>query len=173
MADRWLPLKLVAMAAGSFAFAFSLVPLYDVFCEITGLGGRVTQTTTALEEQADTTRTVRIEFTTTVNESAPYRFESSVASMDIVPGRIYDATFIAQNLTDDARVAQAIPSVYPGKATNYLRKTECFCFNNQPFTAGEEKTMPVRFMIDPDLPGYIDTITLAYTFFNIERTAAR
>jgi cytochrome c oxidase assembly protein subunit 11 len=173
MQDRWLPFKLLAMAGCAFAFAFSLVPLYDAFCELTGFGGRTNETPVALVESAGDTRTVTIEFLTTVNEYAPYEFESSVRSMEVVPGKIYDATFFASNLTQSSRTAQAIPSVYPNKAANFLRKTECFCFNNQPFEAGERKEMPVRFMVDRDLPEYIDTITLSYTFFNIENTAAR
>lgn len=171
MGDRWLSLKLLAGAAGMFAFAFSLVPLYDVFCELTGFGGRTNEAPLALVEQAGEQRMVTIQFTTTVNEYAPYAFEPEVNSMQIEVGKIYDANFIARNLTDSNRIAQAIPSVYPNLAGAHLKKTECFCFNNQPFGAQETKNMPLRFMIDRDLPGYIDTITLEYTFFNIDATA--
>ncbi|MEL7022488.1 MAG: cytochrome c oxidase assembly protein [Pseudomonadota bacterium] len=173
MEDRWLPLKLTAMAVAGFGFAFSLVPLYDAFCDLTGFGGRTNETPVALIESAGDERTITIEFMTTVNQYAPYSFESEVRSMEVVPGKVYDANFVASNLSQSDRVAQAIPSVYPNKAASYLKKTECFCFNNQPFQAGERKDMPVRFMIDRDIPDYIDTITLAYTFFNIENTVAR
>ncbi len=172
MGDRWLPLKLVAMAACAFGFAFSLIPLYDVFCEVTGFGGRTNETPLELTAVAGDDRVITIQFLTTVNQYAPYDFESSVRSMEVVPGEIYDAVFFASNLTENDKVAQAIPSVYPNKAAGYLNKTECFCFNNQPFEAGERKEMPVRFMIDPELPDYIDTITLSYTFFDIENVAA-
>ena len=170
--DRWLPLKLIGMSAGMFAFAYSLVPLYDVFCELTGFGGRTNETPVVLTEEAGETRIVTVQFTTTVNEYAPYTFEPNVKSMDIEVGKIYDAVFTAENLTDKPRVAQAIPSVYPNKAGVHLKKTECFCFNNQPFEGLEAKEMPVRFMIDRDLPSYIDTITLEYTFFNMDATAS-
>lgn len=169
--DRWLPLKLVAMTAGMFAFAFSLVPLYDAFCELTGFGGRTNTAPVAVSESA-TGRTVTIQFTTTVNELAPYAFEPVVDSMEVEVGRLYDATFLARNLTEAARVGQAIPSVVPNRAGAFFRKTECFCFNNQPFEGGETKEMPLVFMVDRGLPDYIDTITLSYTFFNIDSAAA-
>lgn len=159
------------MTAGMFAFSFSLVPLYDVFCELTGFGGRTNTAPVAVSEQADETRSITVQFTTTVNEYAPYAFEPSVTSMQVTPGKLYDATFIAANLTDEMRIGQAIPSVYPNKAAVHLKKTECFCFNNQPFEGGESKEMPLRFMVDRDLPSYIDTITLSYTFFNIDASA--
>ena len=170
-ADRWLPLKLVALAAGTFAFAFALVPLYDAFCELTGFGGRTNTAPVAVTE-AETGRTVTVQFTTTVNELAPYDFEPAVSSMQIEVGKVYDATFIARNLTGQARVGQAIPSVVPNRAGAFFRKTECFCFDNQPFDGGETKEMPLVFMVDRGLPDYIDTITLSYTFFNIDSAAA-
>ena len=169
--DRWLPLKLVGMTVGMFAFAFSLVPLYDAFCELTGFGGRTNTAPVAVTESS-TGRTVTVQFTTTVNELAPYDFEPVVTSMEVEVGKVYDATFIARNLTQAARVGQAIPSVVPNRAGEFFRKTECFCFNNQPFEGGETKEMPLVFMVDSGLPDYIDTITLSYTFFNIESAAA-
>lgn len=168
--DRWLPLKLVAMTAAMFGFAFSLIPLYDAFCEITGFGGR-TNTAPVVVTETDTGRMVTVQFTTTVNELAPYAFKPSVQSMEVEVGKVYDATFIAENLTSAGRVGQAIPSVVPNRAGEFFRKTECFCFNNQPFEGGETKEMPLVFMVDRGLPEYIDTITLSYTFFNIESAA--
>ncbi|MEM6809467.1 MAG: cytochrome c oxidase assembly protein [Pseudomonadota bacterium] len=168
--DRWLSLKLVAMTAAMFGFAFSLVPLYDAFCELTGFGGRTNTAPVALIE-TDTGRMVTVQFTTTVNEYAPYAFQPSVSSMEVEVGKVYDATFIAENLTSKNRVGQAIPSVVPNRAGEFFRKTECFCFNNQPFEGGETKEMPLVFMVDRGLPEYIDTITLSYTFFNIESAA--
>ena len=168
--DRWLPLKLVAMTAAMFGFAFSLIPLYDAFCEITGFGGRTNTAPVAVTE-TDSGRMVTVQFTTTVNELAPYAFKPSVQSMEVEVGKVYDATFIAENLTSAGRVGQAIPSVVPNRAGEFFRKTECFCFNNQPFEGGETKEMPLVCMVDRGLPEYIDTITLSYTFFNIESAA--
>jgi cytochrome c oxidase assembly protein subunit 11 len=82
---------------------------------------------------------------------------------------MYEAFFVARNLTDQPRVAQAVPSVAPQQAAKYFRKLDCFCFTTQVFAPGEEKRMPVRFVIDSDLPDYIETITLSYTFFDATR----
>jgi len=89
--------------------------------------------------------------------------------MTVHPGGMYEAIFIARNLTDKAKIAQAVPSVAPAIAAKHFRKLECFCFTSQEFAPGEEKEMPVRFIVDSDLPDYIDTITLSYTFFDTAR----
>jgi cytochrome c oxidase assembly protein subunit 11 len=170
--DPWLPLKLVGVTAGMFAFSFSLVPLYDAFCEITGLGGRTNDTAVQVTEAPDESRTVMVEFVTTVNESAPWDFRPAVKRMEVVPGKMYDATFVAENLTGQQLVGQAIPSVTPGQAGSHFKKTECFCFNQQPFGPNERKDMPLRFLVDRDLPEYIDTITLSYTFFDMQTLAS-
>lgn len=170
--DPWLPVKLIGLTAGMFAFTFSLVPLYDAFCEITGLGGRTNDTAVQVTEAPDESRTVTVEFVTTVNESAPWKFEPAVNRMEVVVGKIYDATFTAENLTDRQLVGQAIPSVFPGQAGSHFKKTECFCFNQQPFDPNESKDMPLRFLVDRDLPAYVDTITLSYTFYDMQTLAA-
>ena len=161
--------KLVLLACAMFGFGFLLVPLYDAFCEITGFGGRTNQTAAIVEEDADTSREVRIEFVTTVNEYAPFEFESRLAGMTVHPGGMYEAIFVARNLTDRDMVAQAVPSVAPSQAARYFKKLECFCFSQQEFLPGEEKDMPVRFIVDSELPDFIDTITLSYTFFDTAR----
>jgi cytochrome c oxidase assembly protein subunit 11 len=89
--------------------------------------------------------------------------------MTIHPGGLYEATFIARNLTDQHKIAQAVPSVAPQQAASYFKKLECFCFATQEFAPGEEKEMLVRFIVASDLPDYIDTITLSYTFFDTAR----
>jgi len=161
--------RLVLLACAMFGFGFLLVPLYDAFCEVTGFGGRTNQTAAVIEEDADTSREVNIEFVTTVNEYAPFEFESRLAGMTVHPGGMYEAIFVARNLTDRDMVAQAVPSVAPSQAARYFKKLECFCFSQQEFGPGEEKDMPVRFIVDSELPDFIDTITLSYTFFDTAR----
>jgi cytochrome c oxidase assembly protein subunit 11 len=161
------------MAAAVFAFGFLVLPpLYDVFCEVTGLGGKTAGSVAVIQETSDDTRNIRLEFVTTVNQYAPWEFRAETADMSITPGTLYDATFVAKNLTGKDKVAQAVPSVAPAQAAKYFKKLECFCFTTQEFAANEEKQMPVRFIVDPDLPSYIDTITLSYTFFDTERPSA-
>ncbi|MFO7277283.1 MAG: cytochrome c oxidase assembly protein [Pseudomonadota bacterium] len=166
--NRRLTLKLLGFAAGSFAFGFALVPLYDVMCEITGYGNQksLTRSADVAGTQPDLERTVTVEFVTQVPSVGSWEFRPVVRSMEVHPGRLYEAQFVAQNLTGRDTVAQAIPNVAPSKAAAYFRKTECFCFTPQHFQAGEERAMPVRFIVDPALPAYVDRITLAYTFYD-------
>jgi len=172
--NNTLTRKLVALAVAMFAFGFLLVPLYDVFCDITGIGGKIdTSGAAVVEQQAiDTARTVTIEFVTTLNQQAPWEFRPNVAMMEIHPGEFYDTTFFARNLTHDDLVGRAVPSVAPGEAAKYLKKTECFCFSAQEFGPDESKNMPVRFVIDPAIPKHVDRITLSYTFFASEKIAS-
>jgi cytochrome c oxidase assembly protein subunit 11 len=166
-ANRSLALKLLVFALGSFAFGFALVPLYDVFCEWTGYGNRKELTRPAVaSERPEEARTVTIEFLADLPSVGSFEFKPTVASMQVHPGKLYETTFIARNLTGRATVAQAVPNVAPSKAGAYFRKTECFCFTPQHFARDEERAMPVRFIIDPKLPRYVDRITLAYTFYD-------
>ncbi len=168
-----LTAQLVVLVIGMFGFGFALVPLYDVFCDITGLNGKTDSQAAVVAEAPDTDRTVTVEFIGNVNESAPWSFRPAVARMEVHPGKLYDTTFFAENLTDEVLVGQAVPSVAPGQAARHFQKTECFCFTRQEFAAGEGRDMPVRFIVAPELPGYVETVTLSYTFFATEQVAAR
>jgi cytochrome c oxidase assembly protein subunit 11 len=172
-ANRLLILKLAGMAAGMFAFGFLLVPLYDVFCELAGLGGKTDGAPAIVQTYTpDTDRVVTVEFLASVNEYAPWEFRPTLTSMTVHPGELYDATYYARNLTDGELTGQAVPSVAPGVAAKYFRKTECFCFTSQEFAAEEARNMPLQFVIDPDLPDHIDRLTLSYTFFVRPQIAA-
>ncbi len=171
--NRTLIRQLLLVVAGSFAFGvFLLPPLYEVFCEITGFGGRTNQTAVAVDERPDVTREIRVEFMTTVNEYAQFEFAADVDSMTVHPGKLYYATFTAKNLKASDTVAQAVPSVAPVSAAEHFTKLECFCFTSQEFTAGERRPMPLQFIVNPDLPEYVDTITLQYTFFDTTQLAS-
>jgi cytochrome c oxidase assembly protein subunit 11 len=102
-----------------------------------------------------------------------FDFRPKVASMHIHPGKLYDTEFYARNLTDNASVAQAVPSISPTGTAKYFHKTECFCFSPQKFGAGEGRDMPVRFIVDPELPRNVDKLTLAYTFYDTTQSATR
>ena len=168
--SKWLALRLAALTVVMFAFGlFVLPPLYDVFCEVTGLGGKTNQTAAVVDNVQPTEREIRLEFDTTVNQYAPWAFTSDVDVMTINAGGMYETTFTARNLTDRQMVAQAVPSVAPAQAAKHFKKLDCFCFTTQEFAANEEKQMPVRFIVDSELPEYIDTITLSYTFFDTAR----
>ena len=170
--NRGLVTSLLVVVVGAFGFGYALVPLYDVFCEITGFGGRTNDTAVQVAEAPDLGREIRIEFMTTVNEYAPFEFSADADSMTVHPGKMYFATFTAQNMTGNDKVAQAIPSVAPMAAAEHFVKIECFCFNSQEFAANEAKAMPLQFIVDPELPDYVDTITLQYTFYDTARVAS-
>ena len=165
-ANASLVARLLAFAVGMFAFGFFVLPpMYEVFCEITGFGGRTNSTAQQVAEAPDLSREIRIEFVATVNNYAPWKFEPTVDSMTVNPGKMYYATFDATNMSGEDRVGQAVPSVAPVSASEHFQKIECFCFDMQEFAANEERTLPLQFIVDPNLPEYVDTITLSYTYF--------
>jgi cytochrome c oxidase assembly protein subunit 11 len=159
--------KLLAIALGAFGFGFALVPLYNVLCSVTGYGDqtKLLQRVKAIEHP-DASRTVTIEFLADVASSGGWDFRPVVRTIEVHPGQLYSAQFIAHNLTGHASVAQAVPNIAPSMVAAYFHKTECFCFSPQHFNLNEERTMPVRFIVDPALPKHVDRITLAYTFYD-------
>lgn len=163
-----LTARLLAIVAGSFAFGFALVPLYDVLCEITGFGNQkaLAVASTAAREAPDESRTVTIEFIAELPSVGSFEFRPDVTSMQVHPGRLYETTFVATNLTGRDTTAHAVPNIAPGKAAGYFHKTECFCFTPQQFSAGEERAMPVRFIVDRELPSHLDRLTLSYVFYD-------
>jgi cytochrome c oxidase assembly protein subunit 11 len=170
--NRALVGQLLILTVAMFGFGFLLVPLYDVFCEITGFGGRTNEAAVTVAEAPDLSREIRVEFVTTVNSYAQFEFAAEVDSMTVHPGKMYFATFTAKNLAGEDKIAQAVPSVAPVSAAEHFTKIECFCFTSQEFLADEERAMPLQFIVDPNLPDYVDTITLQYTFFDTARLAA-
>jgi cytochrome c oxidase assembly protein subunit 11 len=159
--------KLLAIAAGSFAFGFALVPLYNVLCSVTGYGdqGRLRERVSAVEHpQLD--RTVTVEFLADVASAGTFEFRPERRSVQVHPGQLFTAQFYAHNVSGRATTAQAVPNIAPSEVAAYFHKTECFCFSPQHFALNEGRDMPVRFIIDPSLPQHIDLITLAYTFYD-------
>lgn len=166
--------KLCFIVIAMFGFGFAMVPLYDVFCDITGLNGKVdVQAANDIEYEIVPNRRVSLEFVTSVNSSAPIEFRAETAKMKVNPGKYYVVYFSATNTTEYYLTGQAIPSFTPGLAAKYLKKTECFCFTQQVFKPGETKRMPVRFVIDPELPNKFTDVTLAYTFFDVSDKQAK
>lgn len=173
--NRRLTLRLLGFAAGAFAFGFALVPLYDVICDITGVGNPkdLLRASNVQAIEHDESRLVTVEFVADLPTVGSWEFRPVIAEMKVNPGRLYEIDYVARNLTGRDTVAQAIPNVAPSKATAFFRKTECFCFIPQNFSKDEERVMPVRFVIDPNLPKSIDRVTLSYVFYdNSTRVAA-
>jgi cytochrome c oxidase assembly protein subunit 11 len=161
--------RLLLAVTAMFGFGFAMVPLYNVFCDLTGLNGKVGGRVEAVEVEADLNRTVMVEFVANVNQTMPWEFRPEVSRMEVHPGKVYRTSFYAQNRTDRVMVGQAIPSVSPGVAAQHFKKTECFCFTEQQFAAGEGRDMPVMFMVDTELPDDVEVVTLSYTFFDKQK----
>jgi cytochrome c oxidase assembly protein subunit 11 len=171
-ANRKLVLGLLIMTAGAFAFGWALVPLYDVLCRAAGIGNAEAKSgRSVVQEAIDPNREITIEFLAQPASVGSFDFRPKVTSMRIHPGKLYDTLFYARNLTQVASVAQAVPSISPTGTAKYFHKTECFCFSPQTFAAGEGRDMPVRFIVDPELPGNVDKLTLAYTFYDTTQSA--
>lgn len=164
--NKKLVRKLIWMVVGSLLFAFALVPLYDVLCTLTGLNGKTNNTAAVLSTaKVDNTRWVNVQFTTNVMPGLGWNFYPKQASIKLHPGKIETVIFIAKNTTNEVVVGRAVPSITPGIAAANLKKIECFCFVNQSLKPGEEKEMPLRFFVSPELPKDVSDMTLSYAFF--------
>jgi cytochrome c oxidase assembly protein subunit 11 len=169
MKKRFSTTHLFLIPVAMFGFGYLMVPIYNVFCDITGLNGK-TGTLSQAEAQVlkvDEDRLVKVEFISTLNQQAEWEFSPAVKSMMVNPGKPYSTSYMAVNQLDRPMVGQAIPSVAPAQAATYFNKTECFCFVQQAFGPNETKNMPLVFIIDPELPNDINTVTLSYTFFDV------
>lgn len=169
-ASRSLIIKLFMVPIVMFGFGYMMVPLYNVFCDVTGLNGKTGAISTANASQlvADTERSIKVEFLSNVNENGLWQFKPKQTSMLVHPGKPYTTTYTATNERNKAVVSQSIPSVAPSKAAAHFNKTECFCFTEQRFQANETRNMPVTFVVDNNVPEDVDTITLSYTLFTKE-----
>lgn len=164
--------KMVLVAIAAFGFSFSLIPLYRIACEKV-LGIRLErQAATGVKEKADA-RLITVQFDGGVNSKLPWQFAPNQMTMQVHPGEQYEASYKATNTSARDIVGSAVPSLAPARASGYFAKTECFCFTAQTLKAGETRDMPVRFIIDPNLPGDVSTITLSYTFFKNDALTAK
>lgn len=164
-----LALKLLFATVGMFAFGFALVPLYDVICDITGLNGKTggRYEYSAVDAAVDESRVITVQFMTSNNAGMNWEFRPRVREVKVHPGELMEVDFYVRNPGNESMVAQAIPSVAPFRVADYMRKTECFCFNQQRLGPGEEMDMPLRFFVDQDIPANVNKLTLSYTLFDI------
>ncbi|WP_017443745.1 cytochrome c oxidase assembly protein [Gayadomonas joobiniege] len=169
-AQKKLIKRLCLVVVCMFAFGFALVPLYDVFCDVTGINGRTVnrvQLTDKLPTQVDANRQLKVEFISINQGGNDWSFESLANQMLLQPGAMQEVSFNIQNHSQQDAYVQTIPSVSPGQAALYLHKLECFCFEQQKVAAGESKNFVIKFYIDTELPQNIQQLTLAYTLYPI------
>jgi cytochrome c oxidase assembly protein subunit 11 len=169
--------KMIGVAIAAFAFTFALVPLYRVACEKV-FGVRLEKSAVdgeraAVLERGRSDRLITVQFDGGVNSKLPWAFHPEKTSMRVRPGEQYDTMFYARNNGSRAIVGNAVPSIAPARASGYFSKTECFCFTAQTLAAGEARDMPVRFIVAPDLPDDVTTITLSYTFYKNDALTAQ
>ena len=163
--------KLIVIAAVMFGFAYALVPVYRQMCELLGIN-ELTQKDEAAKAntQVDLTRTITVELDG--NSQGPWRFRPTERSVKVHPGELKTIMYEVVNTQGRTVQAQAIPSFAPQAATPHFTKLECFCFKQQTLKAHEARQMPVVFYVDAKLPREISTITLSYTFFEINGAQA-
>ena len=170
--------KLAVVAVGMFAFGYALIPVYRAICEATGInilsvtekqvpGNGLTSAAAArtANTQIDRSRTITVEFD--ANSRGPWEFRPAQRTLQVHPGELATVMYEFQNVQNRTMAAQAIPSYAPRQAAPHFNKLECFCFNEYTLAAGEKKTWPVAFVIDPRIPKDVTTITLSYTFFEV------
>ena len=173
-ANRRTVIKLVLATAVMFSFGYALVPIYNVFCAVTGLNGKTGRLTEAQAAalHPDETREITVEFVTNVDAQLPWDFKPLVKKVVVHPGVETQVEFEVTNWSQSRIVGNAVPSVAPNTVARYFKKTECFCFTQQSLAAGETRTMPVRFIVDPRLPAEVAILSLGYTFFETPSSAA-
>lgn len=165
-------IRLFIVTIAMFGFGYAMVPFYSVICKYTGLNGKTGALTS---EQAghlavDNNRKITVQFDTNVNTDLPWAFSVETPAAQVHPGNLNDAVFVVENKSNQTIVGQAVPSVAPNPASLYFKKTECFCFTHQTLAPGERREMRVRYVIEPNIPPEISTLTLSYTFFRATDT---
>lgn len=167
--NRRTVLMLGGAALAMIGFSFLLVPLYNTFCELTGLNGKtaVIDETGAAEMQVEADRWVTIYLDTTTNDSLPWYFQAATRSVRVQPGKIGVISYWIESRDEQASSGRAIPSMAPARASTHFNKIECFCFQEQKLAAGERRELKMRFVIDPQLPHDLEVLTLSYTLFPV------
>lgn len=161
-------LLLGGLVFGMVGLSFAAVPLYDLFCRVTGYGGTTRIAETVPDEANE--RTIRVRFNADVNQRLPWSFKPDTREIEVQIGEPNLVFYSARNQASRPTVGTAIFNVTPFKAGPYFHKVQCFCFEEQKLEPGEEIEMGVSFYIDPAIledPEIDDmhTITLSYTFF--------
>ena len=165
-ANRTIFRKLLVFVVVMFGFGYLLVPFYEKICQVTGLRN-IARPDVITNTQVDASRAVRIEFDSNLR-NLPWTFKPLENVIEVHPGELRQVMYEVSNRSDRPITGQAIPSYAPREAGQYFRKLDCFCFAKQTLQPGEVRQMPVVFVIDTKIPTDVATITLSYTFFEIE-----
>lgn len=169
--NRRTLLLLSGLAIGMFGFGFALVPLYGLFCKVTGIQSVDQRTAIGTETAASSTldedRWVTVKLDATVHPNLPWTLAPMERKLRVRPGEVRLVNFVAENRSGREITGQAIPNVAPWQATGYFSKMECFCFSRQTLAGNERREMPLRFSVSPDLPADIGSLTLSYNVLRL------
>jgi cytochrome c oxidase assembly protein subunit 11 len=165
MTYKKIILILFGISCAMFALTFAFVPLYKTYCQITGINTAVIDPAI----QPDLNRNILVQFTTATNNNLPWDFFPKKNSLATHPNENSRMIFVVKNNSKKTITVQAIPSLTPPIAAKYFHKIQCFCFSQQTLRAGESKEMPMIFRVDKNIPAEINTITLAYTLFDVTK----
>ncbi len=166
-ANRRMMTRLSIFAIAMFGFGFALVPFYEKICQVTGINDLIKPAAAVVNTQVDKSRWITLEFDANTR-GMDWDFNPVQRSVRVHPGEMIQIEYDVRNNSEKAMVGQAIVSYGPRYAASHVKKLECFCFKMQPMQAGEAKRMPVQFVVDATLPAEVNTITLSYTFFEVE-----
>ncbi len=168
-------LKLGLLTLLMFGFAFAMVPLYKLVCDVAGINsidsnsGRSQISELSEKQLNQPLRTVTVQFDSTINGNMAWEFKPEAKSMQVKLGERVSTSYFFKNNSAQAVETQSIPGVTPWQANQHLKKVECFCFETQTLSAGESKDMGLQFVLDPELPEDIHTVTLSYTIMDTNR----
>lgn len=171
--NRRTGLLLGSLVVVMFGFGFAMVPLYNLFCQVTGTQslaqrGEIGRVANQYGEEVDETRWVTVKFDTSVHPELPWEFRALTHQVRAHPGATYEVHFQARNRSSAQVTGQAIPSIAPWQATAHFIKMDCFCFNRQTLAGRQQADMPLRFKISGDLPEGIHSLTLSYSFMRLQ-----
>jgi len=167
--NRQLAWLLALSATVMIGFGYLLVPLYQGYCRMTGLNGATAHLGygEAVLQQANAGRSVTVEFVTDTAASLPWEFRPEVFSRTVHPGEVVVARFRARNLGNVAMTGQAVPNVTPGQAAPYFYTIDGLCTSALVLAPGEGRDLPLVFLVAPELPEEIGTLTLSVAFFEV------
>ncbi|ABI60607.1 MULTISPECIES: cytochrome c oxidase assembly protein [Nitrosomonas] len=159
--------KLLIFSVVMFGFGYALVPIYKKFCEVTGIYELERPDTVSKKIKVDITREINLQLDANIR-GLPWKFKPLQSHIRLHPGKLTEVMYEISNESEEPQIGQAIPSYSPKNLERYLKKVECFCFSQQELGGKETKQLPVRFLIDPEMPDDIHTATISYTFFKVK-----
>jgi cytochrome c oxidase assembly protein subunit 11 len=178
VSSKSLVIKLSLLALVMLTFSYALVPIYRTACDVGFINpqridtnnpyANINANVDTSNTQVDKTRWITVEFLASKNDKMPWTFEAQQKSVKIHPGEMTNIVYDVVNDADNEIVGVAVPSYGPALAEAYFKKVECFCFTKQTMAPHEHRGMPVVFVVTPDLPKDVNTITLSYTFFEVK-----